>query len=135
MEQRRRKKMKKSTIIKIVAGIVIASGILTGVVIYLKNRVKNEFAKTSESNIKTATVESGSISTTVYGTGRLADDDVETQNWGGHHTNIPEHEHQPGPAPICLDHSEILGSKDLSGPDNRSLQWEAPQDTCFHWVV
>ena len=71
--------MKKSTIIKIVAGVVIASGILTGVVIYLKNRVKNEFAKTSESSIKTATVESGSVSTTVYGTGRLVDDDVETQ--------------------------------------------------------
>ena len=64
-----------------------------------------------------------------------ADEDVETQKWGGHHTSIPEHECQPGPAPMCLDHSEILGSKDLSGPDNHSLQWEAPQDTCFHWVV
>ena len=80
MEHRRRKKsVKKSTVIKIVAGVVIASGILTGVVIHLKNRVKNEFAKTSAASIKTAKVESGSVSTTVYGTGRLEDDDVETQ--------------------------------------------------------
>ena len=77
--KRRKKKVKKSTIIKIVAGIVIAGGILTGVVIHLRNRVKDQFARTSASSIKNAVVESGSISTTVYGTGRLEDDDMETQ--------------------------------------------------------
>ena len=72
--------MKKSTIIKIVVSVVIVAGILTGTVIYLRNRVKTEFANKSESSIKTATVTSGSISTTVYGKGRLKDDDVETQD-------------------------------------------------------
>ena len=78
--QRRKKKMKKSTIVKIVVSVVIVAGILTGTVIYLRNRVKTEFASKSESSIKTATVTSGSISTTVYGKGRLKDDDVETQS-------------------------------------------------------
>ena len=77
--KRRKKKISKSTIIKIVAIAVVVTGILTGVVIYLQKSVKARFAKSSETTIKTATVESGSISTTVYGTGRLKDDDVETQ--------------------------------------------------------
>ena len=77
--KRRKKKIQKSTIIKIVAIAVVVTGILTGVVIYLQKRVKSQFANKSEATIKTASVESGSISTTVYGTGRLKDDDVETQ--------------------------------------------------------
>lgn len=77
--QRRKKKLKKSTIIKIVVSIAGAAVILTGVIIYLQKQVRNKFAKSSEATIKTASVESGSISTTVYGTGRLKDDDVETQ--------------------------------------------------------
>ena len=77
--KRRKKKIQKSTIIKIVAIAVVVTGILTGVVIYLQKRVKSQFANKSEAAVKTASVESGSISTTVYGTGRLKDDDVETQ--------------------------------------------------------
>lgn len=77
--QRRKKKLKKSTIIKIVVSIAGAAVILTGVIVYLQKQVRNKFAKSSEATIKTASVESGSISTTVYGTGRLKDDDVETQ--------------------------------------------------------
>ena len=77
--QRRKKKIKKSTIIKIVVSVTAAAVILTGVVIYLQKSVKSKFAKSSEDTIKTATVETGSVSTTVYGKGRLKDDDVETQ--------------------------------------------------------
>lgn len=77
--KRRKKKIQKSTIIKIVAIAVVVTGILTGVVIYLQKRVKSQFGNKSEAEIKTAAVESGSISTTVYGTGRLKDNDVETQ--------------------------------------------------------
>ena len=77
--QRRKKKIKKSTIIKIVVSVTAAAVILTGVVIYLQKSVKSKFAKSSEDTIKTATVETGSVSTTVYGKGRLQDDDVETQ--------------------------------------------------------
>lgn len=77
--QRRKKKIKKATIIKflVIAAVVLA--VLTGVVIFLQKQVKNKFAKSNEASIKSAAVESGSISTTVYGKGRLQDDDVETQ--------------------------------------------------------
>lgn len=77
--QRRKKKLKKSTVIKILVSLLAAALVLTGVIIYLQKKVKSQFAKSSEAEIKTATVESGSISTTVYGKGRLQDDDVETQ--------------------------------------------------------
>ena len=77
--QRRKKKIKKSTIIKIVVIAAVVLAVLTGVVIFLQKQVKSKFAKSSEASIKSAAVESGSISTTVYGKGRLQDDDVETQ--------------------------------------------------------
>ena len=77
--QRRKKKIKKSTIIKIVVIAAVVLMVLTGVVIFLRKQVKNKFAKSSEASIKSAAVDSGSISTTVYGKGRLKDDDVETQ--------------------------------------------------------
>ena len=77
--QRRKKKIKKSTIIKIVVIAAVVLAVLTGVVIFLQKQVKNKFAKSNEASIKSAAVESGSISTTVYGKGRLQDDDVETQ--------------------------------------------------------
>ncbi|MCR4730360.1 MAG: HlyD family efflux transporter periplasmic adaptor subunit [Saccharofermentans sp.] len=77
--QHRKKKLKKSTVINILVSLLAAALVLTGVVIYLQKKVKSQFAKSSEAEIKTATVESGSISTTVYGKGRLQDDDVETQ--------------------------------------------------------
>ena len=77
--QRRKKKIKKSMIIKIVVIAAVVLLVLTGVVIFLQKQVKSKFAKSSEASIKSAAVESGSISTTVYGKGRLQDDDVETQ--------------------------------------------------------
>lgn len=77
--KRRKKKIKASTVVKAVAAIVLIGGLLTGAVIILKDRVKTQFASGSDSNFKSATVGSGSISTTVYGSGRLSDDDVETQ--------------------------------------------------------
>ena len=79
MGHKRRKKIKASTIVKAVIAILLAGGLLTGAVIILKDRVKTQFADKNESNIKSATVESGSISMTVYGSGRLSDDDVQTQ--------------------------------------------------------
>ena len=79
MGHKRRKKIKASTIVKASVAIVLVGGLLTGAVIILKDRVKTQFADKDDSNYKSATVESGSISTTVYGSGRLSDDDVETQ--------------------------------------------------------
>ena len=59
MGHKRRKKIKASTIVKAVIAIVLAGGLLTGAVIILKDRVKTQFADKNESNIKSATVESG----------------------------------------------------------------------------
>ena len=77
--QRRKKKIKASKIIKIVIAVILIGAILTGVILYLKSRVKEEYGSTRSANILSATVESGKISTTVYGTGRLQDDDTRTQ--------------------------------------------------------
>lgn len=77
--KRRKKKIKGSTIVKVIVATLLIAAILVGAVIILKDRVKTQFAKDNSSSIKTATVESGSISTTVYGSGRLSDDDVKTQ--------------------------------------------------------
>lgn len=79
MGHKRRKKVKASTVVKSVTAIVLTGGLLTGAVVILKDRVKTQFADKDDSNFKSATVGSGSISTTVYGSGRLSDDDVETQ--------------------------------------------------------
>lgn len=77
--KRRRKKMKTSTIIKIVVAVVLVGAILTGVILYFRDQVKSKYSSTSDSDIKSASVESSSISTTVYGTGRLTDDNTKTQ--------------------------------------------------------
>lgn len=78
--KRRKKRVRISKIIKIVVALVLVGGILAGVTIYLKNRVKDKYAQDTDNGIKSVSVESGSISTTVYGTGRLSDDDTNTQS-------------------------------------------------------
>ena len=77
--QRRKKKIKASKIVKIVIAVILIGAVLTGAVIYLKSRVKEEYSSSGSASILSATVESGRISTTVYGTGRLQDDDTQTQ--------------------------------------------------------
>lgn len=77
--KRRRKKMKTSTIVKIVISVILVAAILTGLVFFFRNQVKSKYSSTSDSDIKSASVESSSISTTVYGTGRLTDDNTKTQ--------------------------------------------------------
>ena len=76
--QRRKKKIKASTVVKIVIAVLLIAAILAGVIYYLRSRVKEQYGSRSSANILSATVQSGSISTTVYGTGRLQDDDTET---------------------------------------------------------
>lgn len=76
---RRKKKMKSSTIVKTVVLVVLLAAVLTGVIYYLRSRVKEQYGTRSSASVLSASVESGSISTTVYGTGRLQDDDTEAQ--------------------------------------------------------
>jgi len=77
--KRRKKKIRASKVIKIIVLLLLAGAILVGVTLYLKDRIKTKYAGNSDTGIKSVTVESNSISTTVYGTGRLEDDDIKTQ--------------------------------------------------------
>ena len=76
--QRRKKKIKASAVVKIAVAVLLLAAILTGVIYYLRSRVKEQYGSRSNASIQSAAVESGSISTTVYGTGRLQDDGIET---------------------------------------------------------
>lgn len=73
-----RKKSTKRRIVRIVVIVDIILAILVAIVLYLKSRVAEEYGSGSETEIQTATVSEGSISTTVSGTGNLTDEDVET---------------------------------------------------------
>ncbi len=78
--KRRKKKVRVSQVIKIIVILLLIGGIVTAATIYFKDRIKEKYATTSDTGIKSATVESSSISTTVYGTGRLQDDETKTQD-------------------------------------------------------
>ncbi len=67
------KKLKKIIIIA-----VIAIAALTGLALWLRSRVASQFGRQNDTEISSAAVTRGSISTSVYGSGRLRDDDVET---------------------------------------------------------
>ena len=67
------KKLKKIIIIS-----VIAIAALTGLALWLRSRVASQFGRQNDTEISSAAVTRGSISTSVYGSGRLSDDDVET---------------------------------------------------------
>ena len=67
------KKLKKIIIIA-----VIAIAALTGLALWLRSRVASQFGRQNDTEISSAEVTRGSISTSVYGSGRLSDDDVET---------------------------------------------------------
>ncbi len=69
----RRKRRKLTTIIVVTALALIAIAV---VVIQLRNSVADRFAS-DNSGVQSASVTVGSISTTISGTGTLADDDVE----------------------------------------------------------
>lgn len=63
---------------KIIVIAVIAIAALTGLALWLRSRVASQFGRQNDTEISSAAVTRGSISTSVYGSGRLSDDDVET---------------------------------------------------------
>ena len=75
---RRKVKLSSAKLRKIIIIAVIAIAVLTGLALWLRARVASRFGKQNETEISSAEVTRGSISTTVYGSGRLSDDDVET---------------------------------------------------------
>lgn len=78
MEQNRRKtKLSRAHVRRLVIGAAIAAVVITAGAVYLRKRVTEQFGRGSTAEISSAEVISGSISTSVYGSGRLSDDDVE----------------------------------------------------------
>lgn len=78
MEQNRRKtKLSRAQVRKLVIGVAAAAVVITAGAVYLNRRVTEQFGRGSTAEISSAEVIRGSISTSVYGSGRLSDDDVE----------------------------------------------------------
>ncbi len=75
---RRKVKLSPAKLRKIIIIAVIAIAVLTGLALWLRSRVTSRFGKQNDTEISSAEVTRGSISTSVYGSGRLSDDDVET---------------------------------------------------------
>jgi multidrug efflux pump subunit AcrA (membrane-fusion protein) len=76
-EKRRKKKVNKARVIRNIVITVIVLGLITAGIIILRKKISEKYAAENESQILTTTAETGSISTTVYGSGRLSDDDVD----------------------------------------------------------
>lgn len=84
METNRRKvKLSGKKLRKIIIIAVLVLAVLAGAAIYLRARVTREFASRGKDEISTAQVTRGEISTSVYSSGRLSDDDVEKQTIPG----------------------------------------------------
>lgn len=74
---RRTTKLSPKQIKKIVIIAVVILAVIAGVILYLQHRVKQQFGSTDELSVLSAEVSTGSISTSVYGSGMLYDEDVE----------------------------------------------------------
>lgn len=68
-QKRRKNKISRKTVIKIVIFIVILLAVILAGMRFLRKKVNDNFAKQSEDTVQTAQVTSGSISTTVSGSG------------------------------------------------------------------
>jgi len=67
----------KNRAVKIIAFLMAAAAIITLGVGYLREKVSEEYASTDENEILQGIASRGSISTSIYGSGMLSDDDVE----------------------------------------------------------
>lgn len=74
---RRSTKLSPRQIKKLIIIAVLAAAVITGLLLFLRKRVSDQFAGSSGTEVSSAAVTAGSISTSVYGSGRLSDDDVE----------------------------------------------------------
>ena len=77
-EKRRKKKLNKVRVIRNIVITVVILGLITVGIIFLRKMISDKYATDSTAELISVQAQSGSISTTVYGSGRLADDDVET---------------------------------------------------------
>lgn len=77
---RRKVKLSKAKLRKIIIITAAVAAVLTCLAFWLRSRVTSRFGRSNDTEISTAEVTRGSISTSVYGSGRLSDDDIETQD-------------------------------------------------------
>ena len=77
---RRKVKLSKAKLRKIIIITLAVAAVLTCLAFWLRSRVTSRFGRSNDTEISTAEVTRGSISTSVYGSGRLSDDDIETQD-------------------------------------------------------
>lgn len=73
-----RKKRRRKTIITMVVIVVVVLAVITAAVIYAQNKVSETLGSSSSTDVESAQVTTGSISTTVTGSGTLSNDDVES---------------------------------------------------------
>ena len=76
-KSRRRNKPGKNRVIRIITFLLVAATIVTLGIRYLQNKVSEEYAEEPKDTVIQGTATRGSISTSVYGSGMLSDDDVE----------------------------------------------------------
>lgn len=76
-KSRRNTKLSPAQVKKLVIVVTVAAVILAGLVLVLRQRVKEQFGRESDTEVSSAEVTVGSISTSVHGSGLLADEDVE----------------------------------------------------------
>lgn len=74
---RRTTKLTREQRRKLIIGIILAAAVIAGAVLLLRRRVETRFGGRNEDSVTSAAVTRGSISTSVYSSGLLADDDVE----------------------------------------------------------
>lgn len=74
---RRSAKLSPAQIKKLIIILALVLVVLTALVLVLRNRVKQQFGREEEQEVLSASVTTGSISSSVYGSGLLADEDVE----------------------------------------------------------
>lgn len=106
---RRKVTLSREKLKKIIIIAVIAIAALTGLALWLRSRVASQFGRQNDTEISSAAVTRGSISTSVYGSGRLSDDDVETLDIpsGVELTDIPVS------AGDKVEEGDVLASVDL----------------------
>ncbi|MGN0322135.1 MAG: HlyD family efflux transporter periplasmic adaptor subunit [Oliverpabstia sp.] len=76
-QKRRKNRISGKTVRKIIIFVLILAVIILLGMRYLKKKVSDNFAQQPESNVQTTQVTTGSISTTVTGSGTLADEESE----------------------------------------------------------
>lgn len=76
-QNRRSAKLSPAQIKKLLIILALVAAVLTALVLVLRTRVKQQFGREEEQQVLSASVTTGSISSSVYGSGLLADEDVE----------------------------------------------------------